>query len=71
MPTPYQYRIQIGSLCIVGGGQIGIGELIAERPAAKPPIGFAPPQSPPESDTSVPAASDNGQQESQSRGGAQ
>lgn len=70
MPTPFQYQIQVGSFCITGGGQFGIGSLISDRSLSKPPIGFNPPQSPPESDTTVPAASDNGQQESQSKGGA-
>lgn len=56
----YQYHVQFGSICIVGGGQVGIGELVTERSIPKPPIGFAPPQSPPATDAPAPAASDNG-----------
>ncbi len=71
MPTPFQYSIQLGSFSIIGGGQVGLGALVPEKPRPKPPIGFNPPQSPSENRTEVPAASDNGQQESQAKGGAQ
>lgn len=69
MPTPYKYQIQFGSFCITGGGQIGRGTIVTEKSPPKTTIGFNPPQSPPVSSPTAPAASDNGHKDQRPKGG--